>query len=103
MTNNKVTVSKLQIAQAKECVVRLDKYCSLLNVLLELCEIALPQAVYRQFPDIFQISQKRSLETIIHDLKSMKNEVQEMALYKAERAEELTKTRNAQLGVPNDN
>lgn len=92
-----VTVSKLQIAQAKECVVRADKYSAMLRAILELCQIALPLATDKRFPDDFQITQKRSWETIIRDLKSMSAETADMALYKAEKAEELTRTRDKQL------
>lgn len=93
-----VTVSKLRIAQAKECVVRADKYSAMLRVILELCQIALPLATDRRFPDDFSITQKRSWETIIGDLKSMSAETADMALYKAEKAEDLARIRERQLG-----
>lgn len=95
---NKVTVSKLQIAQAKECVEKADKYFEMLHIIIELCHVTAPLAANKKFPDDFQIAQKRSWEIIIHDLESMKAETADMALFKAEKAEKLAKTRNAQLG-----
>lgn len=93
----KVTVSKLQIAQAEECVARMDKYVKHLNVILTLCELAKPHAAYNQLPEDFKINQKKSLEVIAKDIKSMMSEASEVALNKAEKAVELRKKREAQL------
>lgn len=92
-----VTVSKLQIAQAKECVERADKYLEMLHIIIELCKVTSPLATNKKFPDDFQVAQKRSWEVIIHDLESMKSETVDMALYKAEKAQDLAKTREKQL------
>lgn len=95
---NKVTVSKFQIAQAKECVEKADKYSKMLQIIIELCHVTAPLATNKKFPDDFQVAQKRSWETLINDLKSMQAETADMALYKAEKAERLAETRNIQLG-----
>lgn len=95
---SKVTVSKLQIAQAKECVEKAEKYFEMLHIIIELCHVTAPLATNKKFPDDFQIAQKRSWEVIIHDLESMKAETSDIAMDKAEKAVKLAKTRNAQLG-----
>ncbi len=77
-------VSKFEVAQSKECIVRLDKYVRMLDALINLCELLRPQAGYRYFPDDFEVSQKKTIDTILADFKSMKYDAQEVALDKAE-------------------
>lgn len=93
----KTTISKLQISQARECVSRLDKYVRMLDMAIEMLGFAKHEGQYRQLPERFKMEQRRDTETIIADLKSMKQDAQDLALQKAERALELEQKRNAQL------
>ena len=93
----KVTISKLQISQARECVSRLDKYVRMLDMSIEMLGFAKHEGQYNQLPEAFKMEQRRDTEIIIADLKSMKNEAQDLALQKAERALELEQMRNVQL------
>lgn len=95
---SKVTVSKLQIAQAEQCVERLDKYTRLLDVSIEILNFAKAESQYNQLPEEFKMDCRRDLEIIMTDLKSLKDEAQGMALVKAEKASDLRMTRSKQLG-----
>lgn len=95
---SKVTVSKLQIAQAEQCVERLDKYVRMLDVSIEMLKFAKAESQYNQLPEEFKMVCRRDLEIVMADLKSLKNEAQEMALAKAEKASDLRMMRNKQLG-----
>lgn len=95
---SKVTVSKLQIAQAEQCVERLDKYTRLLDVSIEILKFAKAESQYNQLPEEFKKDCRRDLEVVMADLASLKNEAQEVALVKAEKASDLRMTRNKQLG-----
>lgn len=46
----KVTVSKLQIAQAKECSRRADRYTKGIEAIIDMCEIVLPISQYNIMP-----------------------------------------------------
>ena len=93
----KVTISKLQISQAKECAARLDKYVRMIDMAIEMLGFAKHEAQYNQLPEVFKMEQRRDTEIIIADLKSMKQEAQDLALQKTERALELEQMRNDQL------
>lgn len=95
----KVTVSKLQIQQAKNCVERLDKYTRLLDCVIEILNFAKSEASYNQLPDNFKSEHRKDIDTCVFDLKSLKSDAQEMALLKSEKAEELLQKRQEQLGV----
>lgn len=95
---SKVTVSKLQIAQAEQCVERLDNYTRLLDISIEILKFAKAESQYNQLPEEFKMVCRRDLEIIMADLKSLKNEAQETALLKAEKARDLRTTRSEQLG-----
>lgn len=92
-----VTVSKLQIAQAEQCVERLDKYTRLLDMSIEMLMFAKAESQYNQLPEEFKMVCRRDLEIVMADLKSLKNDAQDMALLKAEKASDLRITRNKQL------
>lgn len=98
----KVTISKLQISQARACASRLDKYVRMLDMTIEMLGFAKHEGQYSQLPGVFKMEQRRDTEIIIADLKSMKNEAQNLALQKAERALELEQKRSAQLEVKNN-
>ncbi len=93
----KVTVSKLQIAQAEQCVERLDKYVRMLDVSIEMLKFAKAESQYNQLPEEFKMVCRRDLEIVMADLKSLKNEAQGMALAKAEKASDLRIARSEQL------
>ena len=95
---SRVTVSKLQIAQAEQCVERLDKYVRMLDVSIEILKFAKAESQYNQLPEVFKMDCRRDLEIVIADLMSLKSEAQELALTKAEKAGDLRITRNKQLG-----
>lgn len=95
---SKVTVSKLQIAQAEQCVERLDKYVRMLDMSIEMLKFAKAESQYNQLPEEFKMVCRRDLEIVMADLKSLKDEAQEIALVKAEKASDLRMTRNKQLG-----
>lgn len=95
---SKVTVSKLQIAQAEQCVERLDNYTRLLDISIEILKFAKAESQYNQLPEGFKMDCRKDLEIVMADLKSLKNEAQEMALLKAEKARDLRITRSEQLG-----
>ena len=94
---SKVTVSKLQIAQAERCVERLDKYVRMLDVSIEMLKFAKAESQYNQLPEEFKRVCRRDLEIVMADLKSLKNEAQEIALLKAEKASDLRIARSEQL------
>lgn len=94
---SKVTVSKLQIAQAEQCVERLDKYVRMLDVSIEMLKFAKAESQYNQLPEEFKMVCRRDLEIVMADLKSLKNEAQEIALLKAEKASDLRIARSEQL------
>ena len=93
----RVTVSKLQIANAKECVVRLEKYDKALKIIEDLLELARPMGQYNKFPDEFKHEQKKSIDVILRDLKSMRAEAEELASNKADKAYELAEERARQV------
>lgn len=95
---SKVTVSKLQIAQAVQCVEQLDKYTRLLDISIEILKFAKAESQYNQLPEQFRKECRRDLEIVMTDLKSLKSEAQEMALLKAEKASDLRIARSEQLG-----
>ena len=95
----KVTVSKLQIQQAKNCVERLDKYTRLLDCAIEILNFAKSEASYKRLPENFKSDHRKSIDTCVFDLKSLKNDAQEMALLKTEKAEFLLRKRQEQLGA----
>lgn len=94
-----VTVSKLQIAKAKECVERTKRYIKGLNTIIQMCELVLPMSQYNQLPDDYKFSQKKDMETIIKDLIAMRADTRQVGTDKEERAIMLTAKRNRQLGI----
>lgn len=93
----KVTISKLQIAQAKQCVERLDDYTKMLGIIIDLLGFAKAKSQYNQLQDDFRRVHKKDIEIITHDLISMKKDAQEMAMIEAEEAAELFNERQKQL------
>ena len=94
---SKVTVTKLQIAQTKECVVRLDKYVRMIDIATELLMFAKHESQYNRLPERYKMEQRKDIEVVINDLKSMKAEAQSLALLKAEKATELKAKREKEL------
>lgn len=94
---SKTIVKKMQIAQAEECVVRLDKYVKFLDIARDILEFAKQSSQYNQLQDGFKQDAKKSIETILLDIRSLKADAQEMALIKSDRAKELKETRIRQL------
>ena len=94
---SKVTVSKLQIAQAKQCADRLDKYSDMLRIIIELLGFAKAQMSYNKLPVEFLTMHKRDLDTVKWDLIAMRKDAQEQMLHKLDRAKELEETRQRQL------
>ena len=94
---SKTIVKKIQIAQAEECVVRLDKYVKLLDIARDILEFAKQASQYNQLQDEFKKDARKSIETILLDIRSLKVDAQEMALIKSDRAKELREIRNRQL------
>lgn len=94
-----VTVSKLQIAQAKECVERTKKYIKGLDTIINMCELVLPIGQYNHLPDDYRLSQRKDMEAIIKDLIAMRAETRQVGADKEERAILLTAKRNRQLGI----
>lgn len=94
-----VTVSKLQIAQAKECVFRTEKYIKGLDTIIQMCELVLPMSQYSQLPDGYRQSQKKDMGVIINDLIAMRSDTRQVSADKEERAILLTTKRNEQLGI----
>lgn len=93
----KVTVKKLQIAQAKECVRRLDIYDKALRSVLDNLEVIKSLVFYNQWPNDFSREHKKSLDVIIGDIKSMRSEISHLALEKAELAGDLQEKREKQV------
>jgi len=93
----KITVSKLQIAQAKQCTSKCEKYSQGLSAIVSLCELVLPFSQYNKLPDEFRLEQKSSVQTIIRDLKSMIKETQDMADKKRIRSQDLANKRAEEL------
>lgn len=93
----KVTVSKLQIAQAKLCAEKCEKYSDGLVAIITMCNLMLPLSQYSKLPDEFRLSQKKSMETILRDLQSMARESKDMANTKLAKSFELEKKREQQL------
>lgn len=94
---SKTIVKKIQIAQAVECVVRLDKYVKFLDIARDILEFAKQASQYNQLQDEFKQDARKSIDTILLDIRSLKADAQEMALIKSDRAKELRETRIRQL------
>ena len=62
-----------------EPIHRLDEYARLISATLTLAELLRSKSCYKKFPDDFQISHKRSWDTIINDIKSLDYEAKELA------------------------
>lgn len=95
-------ISKIQIAQAKECVERTKKYIKGLDIIIEMCELVLPMSQYNKLPDDFKRSQREDMKTIINDLMAMRDDARQVVANKEERAILLTEKRNRQLGIEED-
>lgn len=93
----KNTVSKLQIAQAKECGQRVDRYAKGLETIISLCELIKPLAQYNKLPEDFKITHKKDMKAIILDLKAMKDDACALAENKWNRMKELEAKRDTQL------
>lgn len=93
----KVTVSKLQIAQAKECSRRADRYAKGIEAIIDMCEIVLPISQYNKMPDEFKSIHKRDMNTVIQDLRAMCEDACWLSLCKKQRATELEDERAKQL------
>ncbi len=93
----KVTVSKLQIAQAKECSARADRYRKGIDAIISMCEVVLSMSQYNKLPDDFKTDQKNAMRTIVCDLKLMYDEAFNLSLNKQRRASELEDKRAKQL------
>ena len=71
----------------QEPIYRLDEYVHLISATLTLAELLRNKACYKKLPDDFQISHKRSWETIINDIKSLDYEAKELASMLADERE----------------
>lgn len=63
----------------QEPIHRLDEYVRLISATLTLAELLRSKSCCKKFPDDFQISHKRSWDTIINDIKSLDYEAKELA------------------------
>ena len=63
----------------QEPIHRLDEYARLISAILTLAELLRSKSCHKKFPDDFQISHKRSWDTIINDIKSLDYEAKELA------------------------
>lgn len=63
----------------QEPIYRLDEYVRLISATLTLVELIRSKSCFKKFPDDFQISHKRSWDTIINDIKSLDYEAKELA------------------------
>lgn len=63
----------------QEPIHRLDEYVRLISATLTLVELIRNKSCCKKFPDDFQISHKRSWDTIINDIKSLDYEAKELA------------------------
>lgn len=63
----------------QELMQRLDEYVRLISATLTLVELIRNKSCFKKFPDDFQISHKRSWDTIINDIKSLDYEAKELA------------------------
>lgn len=63
----------------QEPIHRLDEYVRLISATLTLAELIRNKSCCKKFPDDFQISHKRSWDTIINDIKSLDYEAKELA------------------------
>lgn len=82
---------KQQVSTVREGVRRLDKYVKCLDALQNILEVSKSFGCYSSLPDEFTFLQKQSIETIYHDIQEMRIEAEEMALYLAEKAEDMEK------------
>lgn len=73
-----------KVADARECVNRLDKYVKGLDAIIKMCELVAPFGTYRKLPANFQAEHGKDMRTIISDLIAMKRDAQEMASIKAD-------------------
>lgn len=63
----------------QEPIYRLDEYVRLISATLTLAELIRGKSCCKKFPEDFQISHKRSWDTIINDIKSLDYEAKELA------------------------
>lgn len=94
---SKVTVSKLQIAQARECVHRCERYALGLDTIIKMCKVVLPLGQYTQLPDDFKLTQKKDMGVIIRDLESMLHDTKTLMNAKTDKAGSLQKQREKEL------
>ena len=71
----------------QESIYRLDEYAHLISATLTLAELLRSKSCFKKFPDDFQISHKRSWETIINDIKSLDYEAKDLASMLADERE----------------
>lgn len=100
---SKTTVSKLQIAQAKECAHRCERYALGLDMIIKMCKGVLPLSQYTQLPDDFKLAQKKDMGVIIRDLESMLHDVKTLKNAKTDKADNLQKQREEGLKMPENN
>lgn len=100
---SKTTVSKLQIAQAKECAHRCERYALGLDTIIKMCKVVLPLGQYTQLPDDFKLAQKKDMGVIIRDLESMLHDVKTLKNAKTDKADNLQKQREEGLKMPENN
>lgn len=94
---SKITVSKLQIAQAKECAHRAERYAKGLDAIIKMCEVVLPISQYTQLPDDFKLAQKKDMGVIMKDLMSMLHDTKTLIDAKIVKANELQRQRDMEL------
>lgn len=93
----RVTVSKHQIAQADKCANMCEKYSKGLETVISMLELVAPFGLYNKLPDEFKLDQKKSIQTIIRDLRSMVDQSNDIVLKKRLCVEELSNERTRQL------
>lgn len=82
---------KLKIAQAENCVIKGEQYIDGLDAIIMMCEVVRPFSQYNQMPDEFKTEQRQDMQTIIADLKSMRNDTRNLVASKKNKIKELHK------------
>lgn len=80
---------ELRIAQAEQCVAKLEQYINGLDAISKMLEVVIPFSQYDKQPDDFKIDQKQSIHTIVGDLKSMRAEAWDLVSSKRDKVKNL--------------
>lgn len=88
---------KHQIAQADKCVNMCEKYSKGLKAVISILELVTPFGLYNKLPDDFKLDQKKSVQTIVRDLRSMIDEANHIVIENRSYIEGLLSEKNNQL------